>query len=279
MKLQRDASPEKVKTLGIVAINSEQRELILEEFNRLSNDPDIENYLASCQTTTGSRGAEEFFIKNLENVQGDERDHIIVSLTYGPEAGQDKMAQRFGPINRAQGHRRLNVLFTRARQGMTVFSSMASHHIVAEGAKRGVRVLHNYLRYIESRRLEIGSVTGKEFDSDFEREVYSRLEERRFRVDPQVGVGGYRIDLGIRDPKNESVYLAGIECDGATFHSAKSSRDRDRIRESVLRSLGWKLLRVWSTDWFADPESQTDIIVERLAALSPQSSTDAEIII
>jgi very-short-patch-repair endonuclease len=271
MKAQANLPPENIQTLGIVAINSEQRELILEEFNRLSNDPEIEKYLAACESQTEARGTEEFFVKNLENVQGDERDHIMISLTYGPEAGQEKMAQRFGPINRAQGHRRLNVLFTRARQQMTVFASMTSQHIVAEGAKRGVRVLHEYLRYIESRKLEVGTRTGRDFDSDFESEVCARLEQHGFNVDPQVGVGGYRIDLGIRDLNNQSIYLAGIECDGAAFHSAKSSRDRDRIRESVLRGLGWKLLRVWSTDWFADPDSQTEILVRQLRSMSAQT--------
>jgi very-short-patch-repair endonuclease len=268
MHEQQHVPPEKILSLGIVAINSEQRELILEEFNRFAGDPIVESYLAACDTPTNSRGAEEFFVKNLENVQGDERDCIMISMTYGPESGQEHMAQRFGPINRAQGHRRLNVLFTRARQRIVLFTSMHAQHIVGDGARRGVRVLRDYLHYAESRRFEPGKPTGRGFDSDFEREVCERLREHGFVVDPQVGVGGYRIDLGVRRRANSSVYLAGVECDGATFHSAKSSRDRDRIRESVLRDLGWNLLRVWSTDWFSDPDAQTQILISRLKALS-----------
>lgn len=263
--------PESIPTLGVVAINSEQRELILEEFNRAANHPEVEQYLETCKSATETRGPEGFFVKNLENVQGDERDVIIISLTYGREQGQEHVAQRFGPINRSQGHRRLNVLFTRARKQIVLFSSMRSQDIVVSpSSKRGVRVLRDYLQYAESRRLEAGVATGRDFDSDFEREVCARLRENGFDVDPQVGVGGYRVDLGVRHPDNHSIYLAGIECDGATYHSAKSSRDRDRIRESVLRGLGWRLLRIWSTDWFADAEAQTRAIVRELRALAQE---------
>jgi very-short-patch-repair endonuclease len=138
-------------------------------------------------------------------------------------------------------------------------------------------VLRDYLRYVEGRRLEVGSTTGRDFDSDFERDVRARLEARGFAVDPQVGVAGYRIDLGVRHPIHPTIYLAGIECDGATFHSSKSARDRDRLRESVLRGKGWAILRVWSTDWFADADLQTDRLIaelQRLAGHPVQSRMD-----
>lgn len=128
--------------------------------------------------------------------------------------------------------------------------------------------LRDYLRYVESRRLEVGVPTGRDFDSDFERDVRSRLEARGFVVDPQVGVSGYRIDLGVRHPDHPTVYLAGVECDGAAFHSAKSARDRDRLRESVLRGKGWEIIRVWSTDWFANADLQTDRLVSELQRLA-----------
>jgi very-short-patch-repair endonuclease len=140
--------------------------------------------------------------------------------------------------------------------------------LVGPTTKRGVRVLRDYLRYVESRRLEVGDITGRDFDSDFEREVRSRLVERDFVVDPQVGVAGYRIDLGVRHPNRPSIYLAGVECDGAAFHSARSARDRDRLRESVLRGKGWNIVRVWSTDWFANPDLQTDRLVAELQRLA-----------
>jgi very-short-patch-repair endonuclease len=264
-----DLPPVDVPTVGIVAINIEQKEAIREEFNRSGRDDAVERYLSACNSGTPKRGPEPFFIKNLENVQGDERDIILISLTYGPEPGQTRVMQRFGPIARTQGHRRLNVLFTRARRRVVVFSSMGSDDvIVTPTSRRGVRVLRDYLRYTESRRLEVGEASGREVDSDFEREVKSRLEGHDFIVDPQVGVAGYRIDLGVRHPKHPTVYLAGIECDGAAFHSAKSARDRDRLRESVLRGLGWDILRIWSTDWFTDANLQTDRIVNELRRLA-----------
>ena len=260
---------EEIPTLGIVAINIEQRDAIREEFNRSGRDEAIERYLNACNKGTSERGPEPFFIKNLENVQGDERDFIMISLTYGREVGQERVAQRFGPIARGQGHRRLNVLFTRARQRVVLFSSMGSDDVLlTPTTKRGVRVLRDYLRYVESRRLEVGIPTGRDFDSDFERDVRSRLEARGFLVDPQVGVSGYRIDLGVRHPDHPTVYLAGVECDGAAFHSAKSARDRDRLRESVLRGKGWAIVRVWSTDWFANADLQTDRLVSELQRLA-----------
>jgi len=171
-----DLPDEEIPTLGIVAINIEQRDAIREEFNRSGRDEAIERYLNACNKGTGKRGPEPFFIKNLENVQGDERDFIMISLTYGPEVGQERVAQRFGPIARSQGHRRLNVLFTRARQRIVLFSSMGSDDVlVSPTTKRGVRVLRDYLRYVEFGRLEVGIATGRDFDSDFERDVRSRL--------------------------------------------------------------------------------------------------------
>jgi very-short-patch-repair endonuclease len=257
--------PEEIPTLGIVAINLDQREAILEEFNRSAREEAVERDLSTCNAGTSKRGPEPLFIKNLENVQGDERDVIMISLTYGREAGQTRVAQRFGPIARTQGHRRLNVLFTRARRRIVLFSSMGSEDlVVSETTKRGVRVLRDYLRYVENRKLEVGQPTGGDCDSDFEREVRARLEMSNFVVDPQIGVAGYRIDLGVRHPREPSIYLAGIECDGAAFHGGKCARDRDRLRESILRNLGWNILRVWSTDWFANAELQTERLVSQL---------------
>jgi len=258
---------EEIPTLGIAAMNLEQREAIREEFNRAARDEAVERYLAACNAGTPARNPEPFFVKNLENLQGDERDVILISLTYGREGGQTRVAQRFGPIAGSQGHRRLNVLFTRARRHVVVFSSMGSNDVLAS-TRHGVRVLRDYLRYVESRRLEAGEATGRGADSDFEREVRSRLEAHGFRVDPQVGAAGYRIDLAVRHPSQPSVYLAGIECDGAAFHSAKSARDRERLRESVLQGLGWNILRVWSTDWFSNPEGQTAKLVDDLSRLA-----------
>jgi very-short-patch-repair endonuclease len=140
--------------------------------------------------------------------------------------------------------------------------------VVGAGSGRGVRVLRDYLRYVESRRLDAGEAAGRGADTDFERELRTRLEAQGFAVDAQVGAAAYRIDLAVRHPADPSVYLAGIECDGAAFHSAKSARDRDRLRETVLQGLGWNILRVWSTDWFSNPEGQTAKLVDDLFRLA-----------
>jgi very-short-patch-repair endonuclease len=261
--------PEQIPTLGIAAMDPEQREAIREEFNRVARDEAVERYLSACDTATGTRNREPFFVKDLENLQGDERDVIMISLTYGREPGQNRVAQWFGPIMGRRGHRLLNVLFTRARRRVVLFSSMGSNDILANaGSGRGVRVLRDYLRYVEGRRLEAGKTAGA--GSDFEREVRSRLEARGFSVDPQVGVAAHRIDLAVRHPGDPSVYLAGIACDGAVFNSAKSARERDRLREAVLQGLGWNILRVWSIDWFANPDGQAAKLVDELVRLAQQ---------
>ncbi|MHC2462436.1 DUF4011 domain-containing protein [Bradyrhizobium embrapense] len=254
-----------VPSLGIVALNIQQRDLIQEELNRLVvDDVLVEQY----REKVVNKG-EEFFIKNLENVQGDERDFVFISMTYGPEPGSAVLKQRFGPINRKQGHRRLNVLFSRARTRIGLFASFSSSDVkpTSESAE-GVHVLQKYLEYAETRgRMATNPGGDGEPDSDFEVEVADRLRARGFTVDYQVGASGYKIDLGVRHPDFAERYLAGIECDGAAYHSSKSARDRDRLREEVLKDKGWQIARVWSTDWFDDPALQTDRLVAKLEAL------------
>lgn len=251
-------------SLGIVAVNTDQRDLIKEELHRLSaGDELVERY----QQTVGDAG-EPVFVKNLENVQGDERDFILISLTYAREPGATAVKQRFGPIAGKNGHRRLNVLFTRARQRIVLYTSLTSDDVKPkESSHRGVHILKDYLEYASSRgRIHDGG-TRHEVDSDFEAAVADRLRAKGYLVDYQVGVSGYRIDLGVRHESRPDDFIVGVECDGATYHSSKSARDRDRLREEVLRGLGWNLLRVWSTDWFFNPEEETRKLVTRIEAL------------
>lgn len=259
----RDAFP----TLGIVAINSQQRDVIFETVARLARGDDlVERYFERAASRN-----EPFFIKNLENVQGDERDVIFISMTYGKGPGATAMAQRFGPINSRHGHRRLNVLFSRARSRIALFSSFGSDDVKpSETSNLGVRILKEYLAYVENGgRAEIGRIGG-EADSDFEIEVSERLKARGYQTEAQVGVSGFRIDLGVRHPDHPGRFLAGIECDGAQFHASRSARDRDRLREQVLRDRGWAILRVWSTDWFDDPNAETEKLIRRLDELRRQ---------
>src|SRR5271165_1382143 len=208
---------------GVVAMNQPQRELIEAEIERLT-DRSIE--ALEYREYWESR-LEPPFVKNLENVQGDERDVIFISLGWGRTV-EGAIHQRFFPINRREdGHRRLNVLFTRAKRKLVLFVSLRPEDIVVnpERTAAGVRVLRDYLYYARDGRLERGAVTGDEADSPFETSVANALRARGHNVALQVGVAGYRIDIAARHPEDEARFVLGIECDGAAYHSSKSARD------------------------------------------------------
>lgn len=240
-------------TMGVVTFNQTQQRLIEmlldEELRRRS---EIEQRIAE-------HGSERLFIKNLENVQGDERDHILFSITYGKDAA-GKMAMNFGPINQEGGQRRLNVAITRARTGVTIFSSIRPDDIdLSKTRSAGVTDLKNYLEFaIKGPRaiVEQALPTGMEPESQLEIEVIRALRSKGWIVHPQVGCSGYRIDMAIVHPHQQGQYILGIECDGATYHSLPTARDRDRLRQLILEGLGWTLHRVWSTDWWNDPDRE-----------------------
>jgi very-short-patch-repair endonuclease len=253
------------KSLGIATMNIAQADLLQEEMDALfAQHEDLEAYRAFW-----AGKLESLFIKNLERVQGDERDAIFISLVYGPDES-GRVLQRFGPINSEMGYRRLNVLLTRAKEKVVVFSSMRHSDVIpTPTSHEGVRVLRDYLRYAETGRMEVPMPSGRPPDSEFEETVAERLRRHGYEIVAQVGEAGYFIDLAVRSQKRPDTYLLGIECDGATYHSAKSARDRDRLRQEVLESLGWKLYRIWSTDWFENPDRETQKLVglvKRLAA-------------
>ena len=253
------------RSLGIVCINRAQTELVQEEiYRRLAATPKAEEYRLRWEDTL-----EPFFIKNLENVQGDQRDVIFISTVYGPDPETRRVAQRFGPINSPHGHRRLNVLFTRAKELVVVFSSLKPEDIIAdERSHRGVHVLRAYLAFARSGLPPAtGKSTSREPDSDFEIFVAERLRTHGYQVVPQVGVNGYFVDIGVLDPDDPSRFLAGIECDGAMYHSAKSARDRDRLRQEQLEAQGWNIYRIWSVDWFSDPDREIHKLLTYLSTL------------
>ena len=235
-------------SIGIAAMNAKQTELIQNEFDRLIlEQPEIRRYVDEY-----AGGVDEFFIKNLENVQGDERDIILISTVYGP--GKDgRVLQNFGLMNREVGWRRLNVLVTRAKLSTRLFTSLRPDDVkVTEASSRGVRTLKDYLTYAH-HGASYDDASGGEPDSDFEVFVADALRSAGYEVTHQVGVEGFRIDLGVRHADYPIGFIAGIECDGASFHRGLTVRDRDRIRQSVLENMGWKIYRIWSTDWFGDP--------------------------
>jgi len=247
------------ESLGVVTLNFDQRELLEEMLDRqCREDPAAIAY----QERMEQRG-EPFFVKNLENVQGDERDVVFVSGTYGPDAG-GAQHQRFGPITGVNGHRRLNVLFTRAKNRVVVFSSLDPDRIRTHGASRGVRVLKEYLTFARTGTLPQSVRDGDGPTNDFERSVGGILQSRGYDVAYQVGVAGFFIDVAIRNPAKPGIYVLGIECDGAAFHSSRSARDRDRLRQEILESRGWRIHRVWSTDWYKARTKEIDRLLARV---------------
>ncbi|AHN74553.2 DNA helicase [Pandoraea pnomenusa] len=260
-------------TLGVVTFNQAQQSLIermLDERRRASQQLD---------QAIAQAAQEPLFIKNLENVQGDERDIIFFSITYGPDAS-GKVSLNFGPLNLEGGHRRLNVAVSRARVGVVIFSTLLPEQIdLSRVRAAGVRDLKNYLEFaIRGPRalVEQSLPTGREPDSPFERQVISALREKGWTVHPQVGVSGYRIDIGVVDPRAPGRYLLGVECDGAMYHSGATARDRDRLRQHVLEGLGWELYRIWSTDWWLNPEEPMRKLVARLDELVATVPTEGE---
>ena len=249
-------------SLAIVAMNQRQRDHITEIMDReAAGNPAVARYRRRWRNTLYP-----FIVRNLETVQGDERDVIFISTVYGRETAGGPVMRRFGPITHAGGERRLNVLFSRARQRMEVYSSMQANEIaVGPGVSEGVRILRDYLEYAATGKIETGIDTGREPESPFEEYVLNRLRDHGLDVDPQVGVAGFRIDLGVRHPDYPHGYLLGVECDGRTYHSALSVRDRDRLREAVLRGLGWDIYRIWSTDWFEDADRELTKLMEYIA--------------
>lgn len=264
MKHWMRLSPEKRQTLGVITFNSQQQSLIQDLFDQSRRDsPEIEWFFEDARI-------EPTVVKNLENVQGDERDVMLFSIAFGPDAA-GRIPLVFGALNRAGGERRLNVAVTRARKELVVYSSFKADQLNAERAKHvGVRHLKAFLDYAERGPIALhaqdrGSVGG--FESPFEEAVAIGLQAKGWQVVPQIGVSSFRIDLGIINPDKPGAYLAGIECDGATYHRSATAQDRDKIREQILRHLGWEILRIWSSDWWHSEEAATDLLHKSLTEL------------
>ncbi len=236
------------RSLGIVTLNQKQRDLLIDEMNcALDQDPTAASYVENWMTRND--GLESFFIKNLENVQGDERDVVFIGTVYGPEELGGPVMQRFGPINGKAGRRRLNVLFSRAKKQIVTFSSMNPSDIRSdENSNPGTYMLKRWLEYSASGILEATDQAFSSTDSDFEDYVVQQLKAIGCEPVPQVGAAGYFIDIGVKHPEWPYGYILAVECDGASYHSCRSARDRDRLRQEVLERLGWKFHRIWSTD-------------------------------
>jgi very-short-patch-repair endonuclease len=237
------------KSLGVACLSVQQRDAVDDLIDRIGMRTEVEAFTPKD---------ERLFVKNLEAVQGDERDVIFISVGYGVAPNQTKPFLNFGPVSHEGGERRLNVLASRAREKCVVFSSINAADIPVDAEVRGTRMLRALLDFAQTGKLSAGSLKGDGFESPFEESVAQIIREAGFHVHPQVGVKGFRIDLGVIDPPRPGEFILGVECDGAAYHSARSARDRDRLRQQVLEGLGWRLHRIWSTDWFRNPRREAD---------------------
>ncbi len=260
-------------SIGVVTLSQAQQALIEDLLDaRRDKSPELDPHFAEARE-------ERIFVMNLENVQGDERDVILFSICYGPDS-IGRVAMNFGPMNREGGERRLNVAITRARRELMVFSTLKADQIdLARAPGRGVRDLKRFLEYAERGPGAIAAAIqpdpDADFDSPFEEAVFDALVQRGWEVHKQVGCSGYRIDLAVVDAEAPGRYLLGVECDGANYHRAKAARDRDKLREGVLRGLGWELHRIWSTDWWTAPEREIGKLEEALERARTAKDADS----
>jgi very-short-patch-repair endonuclease len=248
--VMRHASEHPDQSLGVGTFSVAQRQAILKELELLRRvNPTVENYFVA-------NAVEPFFVKNLENIQGDERDVIFISVGYG-KTEQGYLAHAFGPLSGEGGERRLNVLISRAKLRCEVFCNFTGADIDLERSRsRGVTALKLFLTFAETGNFGLGEATGQDHESEFEFQVSQRLRSLGYDVKAQIGASGFRVDLAVGDPEKPGRFVLGIECDGVQYHSSRSARDRDRLRQQVLEAHGWIIHRIWSADWYLRPREE-----------------------
>ncbi len=283
--LLQEHRDKEIPTIGIITFNNQQRNIIMDEIeNRCKKDPAFEELYKEIETPASGKKDDEIFIRNIENVQGDERDIIIFSVGYAKDP-EGKFRLQFGTLNQDGGENRLNVAVTRASQKIIVVCSIDPRDMKVEGTKNpGPKRLKDFLVYAnavsngDTEKVEqiLESFSSgmnktqqqvKQFDSEFEELVHDRLENLGYTVETQVGQSGYRIDLAIVHPKDPSKYILGVECDGAMFHSGKSVRERDVMRQKFLERRGWNINRIWSRNWWRNPDREVQKIKEKIDSL------------
>ncbi|EGF93165.1 DNA/RNA helicase [Asticcacaulis biprosthecium C19] len=259
------------QSLGVATFSVSQRQAILRELETLRRaHPETEDFFAGT-------GAEPFFVKNLENIQGDERDVIFISVGYGKTA-EGNLPHAFGPLSAEGGERRLNVLISRAKLRCEVFCNFSGGDIDLERTPaRGVAALKLFLTFAETGRFDTGDIAASGHDNVFEEEVARRLTQAGYSVRNQIGASGFRVDLAVADPDKPGRFVLGIECDGAQYHASRSARDRDRLRQQVLEAHGWIIHRIWSADWYLRPNEELKKLEAAIsAAKSSWAARDAE---
>ena len=266
--LKSQIKEDPTKTILIASMNKDQADEIQIELDKIcSEDNLVSDYISSHKGNL-----EELMIKNLENIQGDERDVVIISTVYGPDEN-GRVMQRFGDVSTAQGDRRLNVLLTRAKDKIFLVTSLKSTDIRPKSSVTGAKYLKEYLAYAETGKIVDTTVrsSGRP-ENIFEEGIMNALTKRGYEVDAQVGCLNYSIDLCIKDPRDTSRYILAVECDGASYHSGYSARVSDRLRQQVLEKLGWNVFRIWSTDWWRNPQQELQLLDEKVNELISQKN-------
>lgn len=245
------------RSLGVIAFGVVQQQAIEAALRRMRSErPEYEAYF--------NEGLEEpFFVKSLENVQGDERDTIIFSIGYAKGA-DGKMVMNFGPLGQQGGERRLNVAITRAKFNIKLVGSILPTDIdVNRITTDGPKLLKAYMEFAirGQQALPPAAQSRTSQDEPLENAIHDLLVAKGYQVDTHVGCSGYRLDLAVRHPDHPGCYAIAIECDGASYHAARTARERDRIRPDVLQGMGWKTYRVWSPDWVKDPQAEGERLI------------------
>ena len=250
-----DTRPE--KSLGVVAFNMAQQNYIEKVINdRRAKNPAYEKHFREDKK-------EYFFVKNLETVQGDERDVIIFSIAYGYNT-TGKFIHNFGPLNHSGGERRLNVAVTRAKLNVKLVCSITDSDIDTERTSaEGARLLKEYIAFAKNGTLDRSKETSLSVADGFEQEVASFIREKGFKVELKLGESSAKIDIAVKSASGEDFVLA-VECDGDSYKQYKTARDRDRLRKQVLVASGWKYYRVWSVDWFKNKGAEKDKLLKFL---------------
>lgn len=256
------------KTLGVVAFNLRQRDLIEQEIAVLARaNPALRDFISK----TDKEGKRINFIKNLENVQGDERDVIFISIGYG-KTDKGAASYNFGPLNKDGGERRLNVLITRAREQNIVFSNFTGDDLdLSRTQSEGVRILARFLNYAATGKMDQHEVSGLDAGSVFEEQVIEAITAMGYQATPQVGSKGYRIDIAVTHPQYPGRFVLAIECDGAAYHNTASARDRDRLRQQILERGGWHFYRIWGANWFRSRPKEIQQLKEAIEAAIRES--------
>ncbi|MGE8021522.1 AAA domain-containing protein [Peribacillus frigoritolerans] len=282
-QLKRTLQQQPGKTVGIITFNAKQQSKVQDVIEAVAAED--EEFRTLYNELMARDLDERLFVKNIENVQGDERDIIIFSIGYAKNE-EGKVYNRFGSLNQRGGENRLNVAVTRAKEGIIVVSSIEPEDLnIANTSERGPKLLKSYLKYARAvfgGKLEEIHAVIKEineavnthvvqqtlhFDSPFEEQVYQQLRNLGYEITTQVGMSGYRIDMAVVHPNDRSRYILGVECDGAMYHSSPSARERDVYRQRYLESRGWKIERIWSRNWWRNPVNEIERIDRRIKEL------------